>query len=838
LCKPEDEASVPKRGLSVPSGVGLPSPALTSAPDPGPTPGSAPTEQGLKVGNLVAQALCSWEAQTDSHLSFSKDAMITVLEQQEEWWLGELNGMQGWFPASFVTLTTGDGAHADQLCPSVDGYDMSDGAQPEEYVALYTYESPDLGDLTFNEGDTILVMERGGDWWKGSIGNRTGVFPSNYVKPMETDTSSRAGRPGASSKKPEVAQVMTAYTATGEEQLTLAHGQLILLLTKTPTGWWLGELQARGKKRQKGWFPASHVKLLGSSSMLAPVPICQVMALYDYQAVNKDEISFSGGKLINVLDKSDPDWWKGEIDGVTGLFPTNYVKMTTDSDPSQQGLADADAVNPQEKKRQDCIQELIESEERHMDDLQMAMEVFHKLMSESGRLTEDEMHMIFLNWNELIVSSNKLLKALQERRKQSGEKMPVPMIGDVLASELSDMHAYVRFCSSQLKGAALLQRKTDQEVEFKDFLKKIATDYRCKGMPLSSFLLKPMQRITRYPLIIKNIMESTPETHVDRVQLQGALERAEELCLQVNEEVREKENEDRLEWLQSHVQCDGATENLVFNSLTNCLGPRRFLHGGKVHNKSKGNKELYAFLFNDFLLLTYAAKQFSSSGCDKLFSPKCNMQFKIYKMPVFLNEVLVKLPSDPSSEEPVFHLSHINRVYTLKTESINERTAWVQKIKAASGEFMDMDVKKREKTYQGWSADGGGIGRLLVTILEAIELKPCKPNGKGNPYCKVTMEEQCYSSRTLNDTLNPKWNFNCQFFIKDLYQDVLCITVLERDLFAPDGFLGRTEVPLATIKKELENKGPANRRLLLQDVPTGELWVQLDLQVFDHKSTT
>lgn len=42
--------------------------------------------------------------------------------------------------------------------------------------------------------------------------------------------------------------------------------------------------------------------------------------------------------------------------------------------------------------------------------------------------------------------------------------------------------------------------------------------------------------------------------------------------------------------------------------------------------------------------------------------------------PVFLNEVLVKLPSDPSSDEPVFHISHIDRVYTLKPENINERS--------------------------------------------------------------------------------------------------------------------------------------------------------------------
>lgn len=68
-------------------------------------------------------------------------------------------------------------------------------------------------------------------------------------------------------------------------------------------------------------------------------------------------------------------------------------------------------------------------------------------------------------------------------------------------------------------------------------------------------------------------------------------------------------------------------------------------------------------------------------------------------------------------------------------------------------------------------------------------LSSCRPPGKSNPYCEVTMGAQIFTSRMLNDTLNPKWNFNCQFHIKDLYQDVLCITVLERDQFSPDGQL-------------------------------------------------
>ncbi|XP_030411176.1 intersectin-2 isoform X3 [Gopherus evgoodei] len=730
--------------------------------------------QGQAVENLKAQALCSWTAKKDNHLNFSKNDVITVLEKQENWWFGEVHGGRGWFPKSYVKILPGNENKREEpetfyaavnKKPSTPSYTIG-----EEYVALYSYTSAEPGDLTFAEGEEILVIQKDGEWWTGSIADRTGIFPSNYVKPKDQDGSGTAGRTVTLNKKPEIAQVTTAYAASGTEQLSLAPGQLILILKKNLSGWWQGELQARGKKRQKGWFPANHVKLLGPSSERttpAALSVCQVIAMYDYAANNEDELSFSKGQIINVLSKDDADWWQGEISGVTGLFPSNYVKMTTDSDPSQQWCADLqtlDTMQPMERKRQGYIHELIQTEERYMDDLQLVLEVFQKRMAESGCLTEEEMGLIFVNWKELIMSNTKLLKALRVRKKTGGEKMPVQMIGDILAAELSHMQAYIRFCSCQLNGAALLQQKTDEEIEFKDFLKKLASDPRCKGMPLSSFLLKPMQRITRYPLLIKSILENTPENHPDHNNLKLALERAEELCSQVNEGVREKENSDRLEWIQSHVQCEGLAE------------------------------------------------------------------------PIFLNEVLVKLPTDPSSDEPVFHISHIDRVYTLKTDNINERTAWVQKIKGASEQYIETEKKKREKAYQARSQKSSGIGRLMVHVIEATELKACKPNGKSNPYCEISMGSQSYSTRTLQDTLNPKWNFNCQFFIKDLYQDVLCITMFDRDQFSPDDFLGRTEVPVAKIRTEQENKGPTTKRLLLHEVPTGEVWVRFDLQLFEQKT--
>lgn len=64
--------------------------------------------------------------------------------------------------------------------------------------------------------------------------------------------------------------------------------------------------------------------------------------------------------------------------------------------------------------------------------------------------------------------------------------------------------------------------------------------------------------MTQPPLF--QILENTPENHVDHSSLKLALERAEELCSQVNEGVREKENSDRLEWIQTHVQCEGLAE--------------------------------------------------------------------------------------------------------------------------------------------------------------------------------------------------------------------------------------------------------------------------------------
>uniref|UniRef100_H2TPW8 Abl-interactor 1a n=1 Tax=Takifugu rubripes TaxID=31033 RepID=H2TPW8_TAKRU len=52
----------------------------------------------------------------------------------------------------------------------------------------------------------------------------------------------------------------------------------------------------------------------------------KVVAIYDYAKDKDDELSFMEGAIIYVVKKNDDGWFEGVCNGVTGLFPGNYVE--------------------------------------------------------------------------------------------------------------------------------------------------------------------------------------------------------------------------------------------------------------------------------------------------------------------------------------------------------------------------------------------------------------------------------------------------------------------------------------------------------------------------------
>ncbi len=59
----------------------------------------------------------------------------------------------------------------------------------------------------------------------------------------------------------------------------------------------------------------------------------QYMTVDAYTAEEDDEISFSKGTTVNVLQKSLDGWWLIKSEGRTGLAPATFLKKGEDNGP-------------------------------------------------------------------------------------------------------------------------------------------------------------------------------------------------------------------------------------------------------------------------------------------------------------------------------------------------------------------------------------------------------------------------------------------------------------------------------------------------------------------------
>lgn len=51
-----------------------------------------------------------------------------------------------------------------------------------------------------------------------------------------------------------------------------------------------------------------------------------VLALYDYTEKSPREVSMKKGDLLTLLNASNKDWWKVEVNDRQGFVPAAYVK--------------------------------------------------------------------------------------------------------------------------------------------------------------------------------------------------------------------------------------------------------------------------------------------------------------------------------------------------------------------------------------------------------------------------------------------------------------------------------------------------------------------------------
>jgi hypothetical protein len=63
------------------------------------------------------------------------------------------------------------------------------------------------------------------------------------------------------------------------------------------------------------------------SCLMTFVTAVNATALYPYTGGNPDELPFAEGDTLTVINRSDPDWWKVEQDGLVFIVPAGYVEL-------------------------------------------------------------------------------------------------------------------------------------------------------------------------------------------------------------------------------------------------------------------------------------------------------------------------------------------------------------------------------------------------------------------------------------------------------------------------------------------------------------------------------
>uniref|UniRef100_A0A8P0PL49 CD2-associated protein n=1 Tax=Canis lupus familiaris TaxID=9615 RepID=A0A8P0PL49_CANLF len=316
-----------------------------------------------------------YDAVHDDELTIRVGEIIrNVKKLQEEGWLeGELNGRRGMFPDNFVKEIKRETEPKDDNLPikrerhgnvaslvqRISTYGLpAGGIQPHPQTknikkktkkrqckVLFEYLPQNEDELELKVGDIIDIndeVEEG--WWSGTLNNKLGLFPSNFVKELEVtddgetheaqeDSETVFTGPTSPLPSPGNGNETAPGSVTQPKKIRgIGFGDIfkegsVKLRTRT-SGSEIEEkktekpliIQSVGSKTQS--LDATKTDTENKSKAKE---YCRT--LFAYEGTNEDELSFKEGEIIHLISKEtgEAGWWKGELNGKEGVFPDNFA---------------------------------------------------------------------------------------------------------------------------------------------------------------------------------------------------------------------------------------------------------------------------------------------------------------------------------------------------------------------------------------------------------------------------------------------------------------------------------------------------------------------------------
>ncbi|XP_070826004.1 rho guanine nucleotide exchange factor 26-like [Chaetodon trifascialis] len=264
----------------------------------------------------------------------------------------------------------------------------------------------------------------------------------------------------------------------------------------------------------------------------------------------------------------------------------------------------SDRMSQEERKRQEAIFEVISSEHSYLHSLEILIRMFKNSTELSEAMTKTEHHHLFSNITDVCEASKKFFKELEERHQQN---IVIDDISDIVCKHAqSNFDPYVTYCSNEVYQQRTLQRLVSKNPVFKEVLTRIEGHPDCRNLPMISFLILPMQRITRLPLLMDTICQKTPKDSAQYEESKKALQGVSKVVRKCNEGARTMERTEMMYTINSQLEFKIKPFPLVSSSrwMVKRGELTAFVEDSGIFLKRTSRHQVYFFLFNDVFIVT------------------------------------------------------------------------------------------------------------------------------------------------------------------------------------------------------------------------------------------
>ncbi|XP_032643290.1 rho guanine nucleotide exchange factor 26 isoform X2 [Chelonoidis abingdonii] len=342
-------------------------------------------------------------------------------------------------------------------------------------------------------------------------------------------------------------------------------------------------------------------------------------------------------------------------------------------------------ISQEERKRQEAIFEVISSEHSYLLSLEILIRMFKNSKELSLTMTKTENHHLFSNIADVCEASKKFFKELEARHQNN---IFIEDISDIVEKHTaSTFDPYVKYCTNEVYQQRTLQKLLATNPAFKEVLSRIESHEDCRNLPMISFLILPMQRVTRLPLLMDTICQKTPKESPKYEICKRALKEVSKLVRLCNEGARKMERTEMMYTINNQLEFRIKPFPLVSSSrwLVKRGELTAYVEDTGLFSKRTSKQQVYFFLFNDVLIITKKKSEESYNVTDyslrdQLLVEQCDSE-ELNSSPVKNSSTM--LYSRQSSTSHLFRLTVLSNhagekvEMLLGTETQSERARWI-----------------------------------------------------------------------------------------------------------------------------------------------------------------